>query len=144
MIGALTFNRPASWKWIDTVGDNEKARLLIIDDAKEKALVSIETISTGEPSVFIDKWKEPFLTQQPPPTLQMETNKINRYPVITAQILGTKVVNKQPATNQETYGVVIEIKNEWIGARILGPKPLVEKLKPDFTRMIHEALKDDE
>ena len=145
MIGALTFERPVSWKWIDTVTENEKARLLIVDNIlKEKAIVSIEVMSAHVAPTFIDKWKEPFLTQQPPPVVKLQTNEVNRYHVVTAEILGTKVVNRQPATNQETHGVVIAVKDELIGARILGARPFVDKLKPVFGRMIKEALKNDE
>ena len=145
MIGELTFERPADWKWIDPQTGNEKARLYIFDkELKQKAIISFETGNPNAAPSFVDKWKEPYLSHEPAPVISLETNTVSGRRLVTVNISGTKFVNKQPESNQTTYGAVIDIKGEQVGARILGAKPLVEKLKPVFDHVIREALKADE
>ncbi|MDB6025618.1 MAG: hypothetical protein JWM68_1841 [Verrucomicrobiales bacterium] len=145
MIGKFTFERPTAWKWIDPSLANEHARMLIMDEVlKEKAIVSFELVIANPVPSFPDKWAEPYLTQSPPPKIVLQTNTVNQCRVITVDISGTKVVNKEPSTNQATHGVIIYLKGEEIGARILGAKPMVDKLKPVFTQIIKEALKPEE
>jgi hypothetical protein len=145
MIAEFTFVRPAAWKWIDQNQPNERARLLIIDDIlHEKAIVSFELVTANPVPSFADKWTEPYLSQDRAPMVRFGTNRVAHYRVITIDISGTKVVNKQPSTNQATHGVVVELNGQELGARILGSKPMVDKLKPVFAQVIKNALKPEE
>jgi hypothetical protein len=145
MIGNLTFERPATWKWIEPVGPNEKARLYIFDaELKEKAIVSFETGNPDAAPSFLEKWKEPYLKREPPPVVSVQTNSVNHARIVAVDVAGTKMVGKEFSTNQATYGVVFMVKDEQVGARILGAKPAVEKLKPTLDQIIQEALKADE
>ncbi len=145
MIGDLTFERPPAWKWIETASENEKARLFIYDKVlNDKSIVSFEVLNSHLPDSFIQKWKEPYLSNDPEPTVQLTTNQVNHRQVVTVDISGTKRMKEGPVKNQATHGVVIDLKDEQIGARILASKPLVDQLKPVFKRMIDDALKTDE
>lgn len=142
LIGDFTFERPSNWKWIETAAEEEKARLYIFDEAmKERGLVTFELTDSSSVQSFIEKWQYPYLRTSSPPTVHVETNKVNRYQVITVDILGSKLMNKAAVTNQGTHGVIIEFKEQRIAARVLGTQPLVAKLEPAFTKMIHDALK---
>lgn len=145
MIGEFTFQRPSHWKWIDVQGPNEKARLYIFDEKlQERAIVSFDLFDENALPFIVDKWKEPYLSHEPPPEVALQTNHFGNFAVVTADIFGTKNVGKGPATNQATHGLIVNLNQMKITARILGARPLVEKLKPAFSAMVQAALKGEE
>jgi hypothetical protein len=141
MIGTYTFERPSDWKWIQTEGQDEKARLFVLDKASnERSIITFEVTGGTTVSGLVEKWTSPFRSDTNVLSVVVKTNTLNRHQVVSVDIVGTKSMSKKLVPDQMTHAVVLVEPGENITARILGSKKSVSQLEPVFSKMIETAL----
>ncbi len=150
-VGAFTFKRPPTWKWV-AVGTNSmrKAQLRVEGDGGQSADVVFFTFGAGQGGGVdqnIARWLGQF-EQGDAKTLKPTED--------TAEIKGTKVTRVRvdsgtfnsgmpggpttPQTDYGLYGAILESKDGDVFIKLTGPAALVRAAAADFEAMVQSPF----
>lgn len=149
MVSDFTFVRPVKWKWIET-GVGQQAQLQIAtEDTNQVANVNFylfkPTDSEGTPANTAFRWRKMF--DESPRDLKFKTEHltINKHKLTYVNIEGsfkTKGAQNEIVllSDHSLRGAIIEYPSGNILVRMIGPKELVAKARPEFNKMVSTAL----
>jgi hypothetical protein len=155
LVSRFNFVRPANWKWADTRWEGVSNVLQSVtfrvdeDDANGDCSVYINHFVPDRPAggrvATANRWKDSF-TDVPAKVAFGKPETIGTNKVSYLEISGTY---KSPGKNTplrknfSMYGAVIDDPAGNVVLRVMGNEKLVRKAKPQFKKMIEDALKQE-
>lgn len=154
MLSHFTFTRPTTWKWANTRSDVTnvvQAVTLQVNypGAGDDCRVYLNHFQPGKPAgslkVVTKRWRE-FFGDPPDSAVQTKHGKVGKTKITYTEISGTyKGEGSKAGVSRPDFilfGVVAEDPAGNLVMRLIGPAKSVQRAKPDFKKMIEDALKE--
>jgi hypothetical protein len=156
LLSHFSFRPPSKWQWMHTDKGEGNVLSEITFQVKESAedarhaTVLINLFKPGTdyalPETVASRWKTWFVEVEELPS---ETVTYGEHKVTFIELAGayhgpsSKGKKKSASPNYHLYGAVIDDAGGNVISRFYGPASLVKKYKPEFKKMIEEAVKQD-
>jgi hypothetical protein len=149
-VSDLTFQRPASWEWVETASPMRKAQLKVNDaDKKNSAEVvffHFGPSNGGGVQANVERWYSQFEEPRDKIGAKSEPATVGKHKVTFVQAQGTFLSGmpggaRTPQPGYALRGAIIESEGGDVFIKMTGPAALVKSAEGDFRKMIESALK---
>ena len=148
-VSEFTFQRPATWDWVETTSAMRKAQLKVTDaktkDSAEVVFFYFGAGGGGGTKANVDRWLGQFQDASKPKTEEVIIGKTK---VTYVQTEGTYLSGlpsgaKTSMPNHALLGAIVEGEEGSVFIKLTGPKALAKSAEADFKKMIEGALKKE-
>lgn len=148
-VSEFTFDRPASWQWVQVNSSMRKAQLKVEDSAKKE---SAEVVffyfgegGGGSTQANIDRWLGQFAEPKEKLNSKVESVTVGGRKITYVQAEGTYQSGmpggpKTPLANSMLIGGIIEGEQGSVFVRLTGPAALAKSAQADFRKMIESPF----
>lgn len=149
-VSTFTFQRPASWEWVETTSQMRKAQLKVNDADKknscEVVFFHFGPSNGGGVQANVDRWFGQFEGPREKLGAKSEETKVGKHKVTFVQAEGTYLSGmpggtRTPQPNSALRGAIIESEEGDVFVKMTGPAALVKSSEKDFRALIESALK---
>jgi hypothetical protein len=143
-VGEFSFNRPASWDWVEVTSAMRKAQLKVPGKDGKNADVIFFYFGEGGgggAKANVDRWLGQFEEGRDKINAKVEEQKANNRTITYVQAEGTYKSGMPggpttPQPNTMLVGAILESAQGNVFARMTGPVELVKGARDDFKKMI--------
>jgi hypothetical protein len=146
-VAGLSFNKPATWKWVDIQPGMRAAQLEIAGEGGKKGEVVFFHFPGGGGGVQanVDRWLGMF--EEGKDKINARTDKVKKEKgtVTYVQAEGTYLSGmpggpKTPQPGTMLQGAIVETPAANVFIRLTGPAALVKSAQADFRKMVESPL----
>ncbi|MDB6029604.1 MAG: hypothetical protein JWM68_5827 [Verrucomicrobiales bacterium] len=145
MVEDLTFTRPATWQWTGPTPNSPAVNRFIVPDTNGSSKVDVRFYIVKKGYTTERQAMRGQFPESKPNDLQEQEKIIGKQRIIYLQITGTYVFRDHaPKADEMQVGAAIPMGNQYVLARIAGPRSDVEAAMAAFKKMVEDAVKDHE